>query len=287
MSDGRGKSQMELWEDARSLLIEEELKYDIIANKESKSAQNKMLKIEGLRLKIAELNEKKDEIELTEGAKRYLARLYGYIKYQKWVVPVSDRKERYFKGLFLEKEAISLISELDGEKYIKNTFRIADDFLSGVPDVVEDHKIIDIKCSWDIVTFFANLYKSLSPQYWWQMQGYLSITGMGSGEISFCLLSTPPACVDQIISDMKMRGTLFIPEDEAREKFNYDSIPKEERRIKFIIERDDEAIAQIPKRVQKAREFLAFLEESRIKPRLGTNDLSGQTDTAFPDLALE
>ena len=55
MTESRGKSNLEKYNDAVALLAEENIKYEAIANKTSKSAFNKMAKIEKIEAEIAEL----------------------------------------------------------------------------------------------------------------------------------------------------------------------------------------------------------------------------------------
>lgn len=272
MRDGRERTPMQNWEDACLLLTEEEGKYASIANKELKTAQNKRLKIDGLKLKIAELALQKDEEILSEGCKTYLTKIYGWEKYKKWSLPTGEGHKVTGKGIFVEDLSIQLINTLDGTNYKKNEQVFSNDFITGVPDIIEDGYIVDAKSSWDLVTFLAILAKPLFNVYWWQMQGYFYLTGAAKGEVSYCLISTPEEIIKEEAARLVATGK-YESEEEIIRNYSYEDIPQQDRRIKFLIERDDEAIGKIEKRVLKCREYLSIIEDMHTKPVLATGDL--------------
>lgn len=273
MRDGREKSPMVLWEEAVDLLADREVKYLKLKDKTTEGAHNRLLKIATLRQKVSELELNKDEEILSESGKAQLVRLYGWHKYHKWTLSGEEGYYPIEKGLALEQSAIELISELDNHPYRKNTQRFTNNFITGEPDIIVDDYVIDVKCSWDLTTFLNQLYRPLPKMYWWQMQGYLSLTGATKGEVSFCLLSNPEDVIREEIHKKKLLERYPKTIEWLINKFTYDDIPIQERRIKFLVERDDEAISKIPKRVMKGREFLIFLQNTHTEPRLATSDL--------------
>ncbi len=266
MTDPPGKTPLQNWQDACTLLIEEEAKYSAMADKTMKSAQNKLAKIEQVRLKVQELELTKDNEVLSDGCKTYLTNLYGWNKYHKWSAATGEGHSSGTKGILVEDDSILLINQLEGTSYKKNTELLTNDFLIGIPDIITDDYVIDIKSSWNMDTFVSGLTKELPDKYYWQMQGYMSLTGASKSEISYCLISTPETLILNEIEKAKANGNKWTPE-EIRANLTFDDIPIEERRIKIVVERNDEAIAQFQKRMLACREYLATVEQLHLSMR--------------------
>lgn len=263
MSEVNGKSPYEHWKEACELLQSEEEKYASIQNKELKSAQTKLLKIEGLRLKVSELELKKDDDVLSEGCKNHLAELYGWIKYKKWKAPESSGAERKEKGIFVEDLSIQMVNNLDGTNYSKNEEKFTNDYLIGLPDIIDyDRKVvIDVKSSWNMDSFMNSLVKELNKNYWWQAQGYMALLDFPKAEINFCLITTPEHIIQSEIE--KKAGERYSAE-EIRANLTFDDIPEAERRLRFVVERDEQAIEKLYKRIRKCREYLSIIEELHL-----------------------
>lgn len=265
MTEVNGKSPFQLWEEQKVDIETEQAKYDAMVNKNLKPAHAKLAKIEKLKTDLVELELHKDDDVLSETCKTYLANIYGWEKYKKWPVVSGDEPIKQFrKGNLVENDSIKLVSELDGKEYVKNEIKIENEFLSGIPDILENDYLIDVKSPWSIESFLANLTKELNDAYWWQVQGYLSITKFPKGEVSFCLISHPDKMIDDEVQRLTMLG-IESSAEQLRNGITFEDIPANERRIKFIVERDDEVIAKINKRVGKCREFLAEIEQLHIK----------------------
>ena len=104
------------------------------------------------------------------------------------------------KGLTVEENAIDLLSAIKKEFYVKNEDRFANDFIQGTPDIVikDESLIIDIKSSFDIFTF-ARSQKAENKMYYWQLQGYMWLTGCTNAELAYCLVDTPDIIIDREI----------------------------------------------------------------------------------------
>jgi len=263
MTDGNKKTPMAHWQDACELLVEEEAKYEAIEKKHQKPAQAKLLKIEGLRLKIAELALTKDDDVLSETCKSKLAGLYAWLKYKKWIAPEGIGQNRVAKGKSVEGLSIEMINRLDGTMYSKNEERFENEYLIGVPDVVDNENkiVVDVKSSWDIDSFLCNVNKELNRVYWWQAQGYMALFGFEKAEIDYCLISTPEHIIESEIE--KKAGDRYSPE-EIRNNLTFDEIPEEERRLRFIVDRDEPAIEKLYKRLRKCREYLPIIEQLHL-----------------------
>lgn len=128
--------------------------------------------------------------------------------------------------------------------------------------------VIDIKTAFNILTFSTYIGSELSDQYWWQMQGYFDLTGFVKGEVSSCLISDQPEVIQ---SEIKRRREAGLEMPETDEEFitsvTFDDIPDSERRIIFHVERDDDAITRMHRRIKTCREYLHELEQKHLNPQ--------------------
>lgn len=225
-------------------------------------------------MRLLELYDKRKAGEvLSESCKKYLIRTYALEKYNR--ISEEPVTKQMSKGILCEDDSIKLFSIVEGKIFAKNESKVKNEFLSGTPDLFEGEdiysasEVIDIKSSWDISTFLKNIDGELNPAYYWQIQGYMAITGAKLGHIAYCLVNTPL----EIINDEKRRlmFKMNVATDENREykiaaaklehNMIFDDIPIQERVLRFIVERNDTDIARIYEKVKKCREFLAEFEE--------------------------
>lgn len=252
-------------------------KYDAIeeSKRNQKAAINALAKLEFHKGNVIALEPFKNDEPLSEGAKSHLKKVYGYAKYGKWCA-VGDKGTKYTnKGLLAEKESIDLIGRSRGIQLLKNEERVFNEFLTGIPDIFlgeslqKAEYIIDVKTSWDIETFLDNLGKPLDNQYWWQIQGYMAITGAKLGEVAYCLVNTPESILNGEKYRLKERMDAVTDIDpiylEAEKKLinnmTFDDIAEKDRIIRFLVERDDEAIEKVYKKVTECRKYLVEIEE--------------------------
>lgn len=281
MVAGKEKTPRQLWEDACESRNEWHVKYAALDERKKGMATgaNMLKKIAIWDEKVAILEINKDDEPLSKTAKSYLKRYYAYLKYGKWSASLDKGNKYVNKGKLGEKASIDLISFLDDRPYYKNPERFDDEYLTGEPDVIDFRPdgvyIIDVKTSWDIETFMDCLGKDLSSLYWWQIQGYFALTDAKQGEVSYCLVDTPePVLKGEKYGLMRRMdvATDENPEYKAAEKIlvnnmTFGDMPPTHRRIKFTVERDEDAIARIYKRVIKCREYL---EEIQTLHQIGT-----------------
>jgi len=275
MQPGNERTPRQLWEDACEHRDEWATKYANVKPHLLERATGLKAKanLDKFTAKVAELEPFKDEEPLSQTAKSYLKKYYAYLKYGKWSASLDKGNKYTNKGKLGEPDSILLCSFLDDRPYIKNTERFDDEYLTGEPDVIrfdgEDPYIIDVKTSWDIETFMDALGEDLTPLYWWQLQGYFALTGAKSGEVSYCLVDTPEAVMngEKYALSRRLNGaTDENPEYKSVEailvnNMTFSDMPHADRRIRFIVERDDEAIEKIYKRVAKCREYLQEVQD--------------------------
>ncbi len=279
MSPGRKKSSMQLYREAVAELELKNQMYDNLKKKDGVMGNKYLDKIEELSFLIPKLEVLKDAEEpLSDGCKTFLASVYAREKYGKWSISKDIGSRETQKGKEVEPDSIALVNELDNIKLQVNPVRVENDWFSGLIDAYEGENIIgaakihDVKSPWDIETFLCNVTRVLPTVYYWQMQGYMDLTDAPVAEVHFCLVNTPERFMKDAI-DAVMRsgnyGTTESPEykialAEVVSNMTFDDIPKNERRIKFIVERNDDDIEVAHKRVEKCRVYLTELEKLHL-----------------------
>jgi hypothetical protein len=199
---------------------------------------------------------------LSQTAKSYIEDLFNELEF-------GYRKEfssRYTdKGLEMEDEAIQFASEqFDWDFVVKNTERFTNDYITGEPDINTDSLLADIKCSWSLDTYPMFEADLKNKDYYWQLQGYMWLTGKTEAELVYCLMNTPLQIVEDEVRRAHWKAGL-IDEDidlrhEVQTKHNYDNIPSKLRVKRYIVERDDKAIEKIIEKVEIAREYYKMLK---------------------------
>lgn len=174
------------------------------------------------------------------------------------------------KGLQAEEDAITLYSRLKKELYKKNGFALHNRYIVGTPDLYagpiihEAETIIDIKCSWDVFTYFKATTKDLNKQYYWQLQGYMALTGAQKAILAYCLINTPQPLVYQELKQLEYKFGNVSPTDksyiraceEVERLAKYDDVPMHERVTEIEIDRNDADIERIYERVKECRKWM-------------------------------
>jgi hypothetical protein len=204
----------------------------------------------------------KDAGELSKTAKTaligtYIREVYGREK--------DITTKQMSKGIIGEDKGIELLSRHQGEIYSKNETRYNNEYLTGHPDIItQDNRIIDTKLSFDLWTFLPNITESLDKGYYYQLQGYMALTGAQSGSIAYVLVDTPQEIIEQEKYYLLKRMNCISEESPeyieaaAGLEINmiYPDIPLEQRVLIFKVDRDDEVIDKIYEKIRKCRVFL-------------------------------
>lgn len=198
MSRPKNKTKAQQYADAVIKLQEEQFKYDAMANKQTKTAANKLVKITELTNTVVELKEFKDTWELSTTAKTWIKEtaketFYGYHK---------QIETRYMdKGHANEDEGVQMVSDIMGTEYTKHVGRISLTWLTGECDILDQENgvIIDIKNAWDLSTFPAfkeDVNKKVKEAgYDWQQKGYLILYKCQKAYVAYCMTETPAELV--------------------------------------------------------------------------------------------
>lgn len=181
----------------------------------------------------------------------YLGQIYGKN-------PLHSGNKYTEKGLKSEDSAVAELMKLDIEWYEKNTETFENEFILGTPDIITDSKVIDIKCSWDCFSF-PYFETELDPVYWWQVQGYMELTGLKSAEVVYMLMDAPYSII--VSESYKVARSRGVECDndiimEITERMQYSHLEKDMRVKRFIVEHDPTAIQRIYDRVTACRDYL-------------------------------
>lgn len=173
----------------------------------------------------------------------------------------KDIMNKYMqKGLMMEDASITLLSEVTEKFYGKNEQFYENEYIQGTPDVVDD-VVIDVKTSWDIFTFSS---AEVTRPYYWQLVGYMWLTGIHKAKLAYCLVNAP----EELITDelrrlswkMMMIDTqhpLYIEaEEKVRHNMVFDDIPAKERVKVFDVEFDVEEVEQLKEKIDICREYV-------------------------------
>lgn len=214
------------------------------------------------------MTESRTKEQLGETCKAHLLECWVKERYGR----ERDIENKYMKkGLMVEEDSITLYSRVTKRFFTKNQEQISNDFLTGTPDlflgphIMAAREIIDLKSSWDIFTFFAPLTKAINKDYYWQLQGYMDLTGAPVARLCYCLIDTPSVLIEDEKRKLMWKmnaGTELNQEyidacaliDKA---MTFGDIPIEERFIEFEIEREQADIDKAHKRIAECRAWLS------------------------------
>jgi hypothetical protein len=164
------------------------------------------------------------------------------------------------KGNEVEDEGIELVNDVLNLGFIfKNDENLNNDYLTGTPDVNTNEILLDIKCSWDATTFPWFETEVPNKDYYYQLQGYMWLTGKDESLLCYCLINTPFQIVEDEVRREHWKQNLIDESLDLRDfvqaKHNFDHIPKEKRLKVFKIAKDESVIEQIKERIELAREY--------------------------------
>lgn len=194
----------------------------------------------------------------------YIAEKYGRRK--------DIQTKQMKKGVEVEQDSIDLLSMYLKTPFVKNENRFTNDYITGLPDIIYNDRIIDIKSSYDLWTFMANIPDKLDSLYYWQMQSYMWLTNTKNAIIAYCLVNTPSSIIEQekyyLLKKMDVisEDSPEYIKEAMKIEFNmsFDDIAIEERVLMFNIGINDNDILRIQQKVEKAREFLRELEQTHL-----------------------
>lgn len=271
MTNPKGKSNLEKFNDANSSFVDKAIAYEDSVNKETKAAQKLLSDMTKLSSDVKKLEAIKDEPHLSVGCKSFLADVYTFGMYGRKEVIASKYIE---KGLQLEEDAITQYSMLPRVRkfFEKNKRRHFNDFIEGEVDFQHEDVIYDTKVNWSIFQFNRVSFNKLSELYKWQMTGYNWLFNTKEAKLIYSLLDTPEHLIKR--EEKKLVFEMFGSElnysqstaqdkiifeeacAEIRKNHTYPDIPIEERVIEISVPRCEEDFELIKTRVADCRKYL-------------------------------
>lgn len=197
--------------------------------------------------------------EVPKGAITYL---HEWVKEQ-----LYDRRKEFTskyteKGTTVEQASIDFASDVYGWGLVsKNEKNYQNEWMTGTPDLVLADLIPDMKNSWDCFSF--PLFGKLDPDYEWQMQTYMSLTGKENAAVIYTLMDAPDSLVEsEARKEMWKAGLLELEMelyDQVKASMTYSHLPNDLRIKRFDVKRDEKKIKQIHDRVNLCAEYIASL----------------------------
>lgn len=250
-----------------------------LSSRQKPITENQAKTLESLRQKQADsLNP-----ELPQGVKTFLR--------EEWIRIVHGRnkeiRSKYLeKGTTMEEDALTLVSEVENQLFVKNREQLENDFLTGMPDHIDVGQfgtiaVDDTKCAWDIHTYYAAVDKADSEkeeEYKYQIQGYCALTFAPFGRIRRCLVDTPFNLLEQEKKTLYFRLGIIDPDgpDDASAAYRagceeidrsgtYDDIPAVARVHTRVIQRDDALIELLYDRIKECRKYLNKIHQEYLQ----------------------
>ncbi len=170
------------------------------------------------------------------------------------------------KGNECENEAIELVNDVLNLGFIyKNDENLNNEWITGTPDVNTNEILLDVKSSWDATTFPFFEDEIPNKDYYYQLQGYMELTGREKALLIYCLIDTPEdILLDEIRRESWKRKEIQISEeveDYVRNLHCFDSLPKHKRLKIYEIEKHEPTIEKIYTKVNECREYYVTLKE--------------------------
>jgi hypothetical protein len=198
---------------------------------------------------------------LSETAKTYV---HDLVLEEKYGIKKEFSSRYTDKGNEVEEIGIALVNEVLNYKFIyKNYDYFENDWVKGTPDVNTDEVLLDVKCSWDATTFPFFDTDVPNKDYFYQLQGYMMLTGKQESILAYCLINTPALMVEDEIRRAHWKFNLIEENTELRKevesKHVFDHIPEHKRVKYWFIRRDEAVIEKIKERVELCREYYNLL----------------------------
>ena len=180
----------------------------------------------------------------------------------------KDISSRYTdKGIQMEDEAIQLAGNVLGWdlNVNKNEERLKNEWITGIPDINTETLLADIKCSWSGSTFPFFDTELPNKDYFWQLQGYMMLTGHLQAELVYCLMNTPQQIVEDEVRRMHWKLNLIDESLDVREavqcQHNFDHLSDNLRIKRFIVEGSIDAENRIKEKVEQANDYYLSLKK--------------------------
>jgi len=116
-----------------------------------------------------------------------------------------------------------------------------------------------VKSSWDATTFPFFDTEIPNKDYFFQLQGYMWLTGKQQSMLCYCLVDTPIDMVEDEIRRAHWKLHKIDEDYDLREeilrKHEFSQIPKNRRVKVFYVQKDEAVIEAIKEKIEYCREY--------------------------------
>ena len=203
---------------------------------------------------------------LSQTAKTYIEEL---AKEHLFVIKKVFKSRYTDKGNEVEEQAIELTEEVLGFEFLtKNEEYFENDYIKGTPDIITHSLIIDVKSSWSGDTFPFFETELPNKDYYYQVMGYMWLTGKKNALISYCLINTPEHIIEQetlrlfysLVKDPKYgllseEQIMQIAEEHVLSAHSFNHIPKDRRVKAFHVEYNEGVVNEMKTRIEHCRTY--------------------------------
>ncbi len=194
--------------------------------------------------------------ELSAGAKSYC---------QQWLKEQiygrrSDIKSKYLeKGNICEDYAIDMLNHIFSKSYKKNEEFFENEYMTGTPDIICE-MIRDIKNSWSVDSYPLFDLK-VKNEYYWQMQGYMNLTGLKQASVDFCLVNAPEHLIAREAKQASYESSKTDYElyQHYTHLLTFDDIDPRKRVRSFSVAYNQNDVDRIEQRVEMCRVYIQEL----------------------------
>jgi len=247
--------------------------------KRLKELDEKPTRTEKQGIELTELIQKRENskvVKLGDVCIQYLLESYAWETEKMISITKELDVEAFERGRKTEPESIELLSRVDKVDYYKNETRFENEFLTGIPDLLElfnnpdgsevsVERIREIKSTRDLPMLLYKIHKGLDPGNKEQIQGYGDILDCGDLAVVFTLPNMPEE--QRLKYKYKLADRMGEATTESRRFLKtwaqiehsmvFDSIPDHKRTYKVPVDSFAYSEQQaVYERVKHAREWL-------------------------------
>lgn len=256
--------------------------------KRLKELDEKPVRTEKQSIELTELILKRENskvVKLGDTCVAYLLEAFAWETEKMVSITKELDVEAFERGRKTELESIGLLNSVDKTTYFKNNVRFENEFLTGIPDVldlwqysetapVSVLKIREIKSTRDYPMFLYKIHKGLDPGNKEQIQGYGDILECDDLAVAFTLPNMPEEQrlkYKYKLADRMGEATTESPRflkawAEIEHSMVFDSIPAHKRAYKIPVEPFTPFEKQaVYDRVKLCREWLDTFHNNYLK----------------------
>ena len=145
---------------------------------------------------------------------------------------------------------------------IKNEIHFNNDYMQGTPDVILPEMVIDVKNSWDCFTFPLFDTEIENNAYYYQLQGYMALTGKEKAKLIYCITDTPETLIERECKYWCLKNGYEMDIDIYNQFYNKMTFSDIEDKFKikiFDIEYNENCISAIQERVELCQDYINSL----------------------------